>query len=75
LIEGGTRALATAPDGSRVEVYALLPPLGEAEIAHGVLTPGAEVLEPGCGTGRVAHLLNKSGRCTPRCGTCTATVT
>lgn len=49
--------MTTAPDGSPVEVYTLLPPLGEAEIVHGVLPAGAGVLELGCGTGRIAHRL------------------
>ncbi len=49
--------MTTAPDGSPVDVYALLPPLGEAEVVHGVLPAGAEVLDLGCGTGRIAHRL------------------
>ncbi|MEV8441013.1 class I SAM-dependent methyltransferase [Actinosynnema sp. NPDC051121] len=53
--------MTTAPDGSPVEVYALIPPLGEAEIVHGALPAGAEVLELGCGTGRVAHRLVELG--------------
>ncbi|MFD7654439.1 class I SAM-dependent methyltransferase [Actinosynnema sp. NPDC059797] len=51
----------TAADGSPVEVYTLLPPLGEAELVHGVLPPGAGVLDLGCGTGRVAHRLVELG--------------
>ncbi|TQM82882.1 methyltransferase family protein [Saccharothrix saharensis] len=53
--------MTTAPDGSPVEVYALLPPLGEAEVVHGVLPDGADVLDLGCGTGRVAHRLVELG--------------
>ena len=53
--------MTTAPDGSPVDVYALVPPLGEAEIVHGVLPAGAEVLELGCGTGRIAHRLVELG--------------
>ncbi|MCE6998071.1 class I SAM-dependent methyltransferase [Saccharothrix sp. S26] len=51
----------TAPDGSPVEVYALLPALGEAEVVHDALPPGADVLDLGCGTGRVAHRLVELG--------------
>lgn len=53
--------MTTAPDGSPVEVYALIPPLGEAEIVHGALPPGADVLDLGCGTGRVARRLVELG--------------
>ncbi|MEU4739575.1 class I SAM-dependent methyltransferase [Actinosynnema sp. NPDC023658] len=53
--------MTTAPDGSPVEVYALLPPLGEAETVHGALPPGADVLDLGCGTGRVARRLVRLG--------------
>ena len=42
-----------ADDGSPVEVYLLLPPLGEAEMVPAPLPEGSEVLELGCGTGRV----------------------
>jgi SAM-dependent methyltransferase len=51
----------TTADGSPVELYALLPPLGEAELVHGALPPGAPVLDLGCGTGRVAHRLLELG--------------
>lgn len=46
-----------APDGSPIEVYALLPPAGEAEVVRTALPPGASVLDLGSGTGRIAHPL------------------
>ena len=44
-----------APDGSPVELYALLPPRGEAELIHGAVGAGCEILELGCGTGRITR--------------------
>ncbi|MGH2704669.1 MAG: class I SAM-dependent methyltransferase [Actinomycetota bacterium] len=52
---------ARAPDGSPVELYARLPPLGEPELIHGALPRGAEVLELGCGTGRITDRLIEYG--------------
>jgi SAM-dependent methyltransferase len=49
------------PDGSPVEVYRRLPPLGEAELISAALPHGAEILELGCGTGRVTHRLLELG--------------
>ncbi len=54
-------ATGVAPDGSPVEVYVMLPPLGEAEIVHGVIPEGAHVLELGCGAGRITHRLIELG--------------
>jgi SAM-dependent methyltransferase len=51
----------TTADGCWVEVYRLLPPAGEAEIVHAAVPPGAEVLDLGCGTGRIAHRLLELG--------------
>ena len=45
----------TAPDGSPVDLYATLPPLGESELLHNFVPAGAEILELGCGTGRITH--------------------
>jgi len=42
-------------DGCAVDLYLLLPPLGEAETVHGAVAASASVLDLGCGTGRVAH--------------------
>lgn len=52
---------AIAEDGSAVEVYARLPAFGEPEIVHAAISPGAEVLELGCGAGRVTHPLLRLG--------------
>jgi SAM-dependent methyltransferase len=54
-------AMATAPDGSPVDVYARLPELGEGEIVASVLPTGASVLELGCGTGRITRQLVRLG--------------
>ncbi|GHF57165.1 SAM-dependent methyltransferase [Amycolatopsis bartoniae] len=51
----------TTADGCSVDVYRLLPPAGEAEIVHAAVSPGAAVLDLGCGTGRVAHRLAEQG--------------
>lgn len=48
---------ARAPDGSPVELYKLLPTLGEPELIHASIPEGAAVLELGCGTGRITHAL------------------
>jgi SAM-dependent methyltransferase len=49
------------PDGCSVESYARMPSLGEAEMLHGRLPLGAEVLDLGCGTGRIARPLAALG--------------
>ena len=49
--------METAPDGSPVELYVRLRPAGEPELISSVLTPGASVLELGCGAGRIADAL------------------
>ncbi|MDP8911564.1 MAG: class I SAM-dependent methyltransferase [Actinomycetota bacterium] len=46
---------AVAPDGSPVELYALLPPLGEAELVHAAIPPRSRILELGCGAGRITR--------------------
>lgn len=48
---------ASAPDGSPVGLYATLAPLGEPELIHGAVPPGSEILELGCGAGRITHEL------------------
>jgi SAM-dependent methyltransferase len=45
------------PDGCSVELYALLPPMGEPESVHDAIPPGASILELGAGAGRVTHPL------------------
>jgi SAM-dependent methyltransferase len=49
------------PDGCAVELYGLLPPMGEPEIVHGAIPEGASVLELGAGAGRVTHRLVELG--------------
>jgi SAM-dependent methyltransferase len=46
-----------APDGSPVDLYLLLPVLGEPERIHEVAGPRTEILELGCGVGRITHPL------------------
>ena len=53
--------MGTAPDGSPVELYLQLPAGGEAELVHGAIPDGADILELGCGVGRVTHELVRLG--------------
>lgn len=46
---------AITPDGCAVDLYAMLPAHGEAELIHAAVPPGASVLELGCGTGRITR--------------------
>lgn len=46
-----------APDGSPVGLYVILPPEGEPEIIHAAVPGDAEILELGCGAGRLTHAL------------------
>ena len=50
-----------APDGCAVELYALLPPMGEPEVVHGAIPAGASILELGAGAGRITHRLLELG--------------
>ena len=52
---------AIAPDGSPVGLYATLAPLGEPELIHDAVPPGSEILELGCGAGRITHELVARG--------------
>jgi SAM-dependent methyltransferase len=45
------------PDGCSVEFYGLLPSMGEPEIVHDAIPPGASILELGAGAGRMTHPL------------------
>lgn len=47
----------TAPDGSPVGLYATLAALGEPQLIHDAVPLGAEILELGCGAGRLTHEL------------------
>jgi SAM-dependent methyltransferase len=50
-----------APDGSPVAFYRRLPATGEPELIHGLLPPGATVLDLGSGPGRIAGPLAALG--------------
>lgn len=52
---------AIAPDGSPVEVYRHLPAGDEPEIIHAAMGEEGEILELGCGTGRITHRLVGQG--------------
>ena len=52
---------AITPDGCSVELYALLPSMGEPEIVHDAIPPGASILELGAGAGRMTHRLVELG--------------
>jgi SAM-dependent methyltransferase len=53
--------MTVTPDGSPVEVYLRLPPRGEAELVDEIVAPGVEILELGCGVGRITHKLIRLG--------------
>jgi SAM-dependent methyltransferase len=44
-----------------VELYSLLPPMGEPEVVHAAIPAGAGILELGAGAGRVTHRLLELG--------------
>ena len=46
-----------APDGSPVELYALLPEGGEGELVARAVPTGGSILELGCGVGRLTRQL------------------
>lgn len=46
---------SVAPDGSPVAVYLRLPPADEPELVHSAIPAGADILELGCGPGRLTH--------------------
>jgi SAM-dependent methyltransferase len=52
---------AVTRDGCPVELYSLLPPTGEPALVHAAVPPGAEILELGCGAGRLTHPLADLG--------------
>ena len=49
--------LAVAPDGSPVLLYLVLPGDDEAALVHAAIGPGDDILELGCGPGRVTRPL------------------
>jgi SAM-dependent methyltransferase len=52
---------AITPDGCAVELYALLPPMGEPELVHAAIPAGASILELGAGAGRMTARLVELG--------------
>lgn len=50
-----------APDGSPVELYALLPDRGEGDLVARAVKQGGSILELGCGTGRITRQLVARG--------------
>lgn len=55
--ERGTGPGVITPDGCAVELYRVLPAMGEPEVVHGAIPAGAGILELGAGAGRVTHRL------------------
>jgi len=49
--------VSVAPDGSPVALYLLLPGTDEAALIHGTIPASADILELGCGVGRVTRNL------------------
>lgn len=47
----------TTPDGSPLGLYVALGTEGEPDLVHAAIPPGAEILELGCGPGRVTRAL------------------
>src|SRR6266480_2030921 len=50
-----------APDGSPVDLYALLPERGEGAHVSQAVPAGGSILELGCGTGRITRQLMRLG--------------
>jgi SAM-dependent methyltransferase len=57
----GVQDSAVTRDGCAVDLYTLLPPTGEPALVHAAVPPGAEILELGCGAGRLTHPLTGLG--------------
>jgi SAM-dependent methyltransferase len=55
--ERGTGPGVITPDGCAVELYRVLPAMGEPEVVHAAIPAGAGILELGAGAGRVTHRL------------------
>jgi SAM-dependent methyltransferase len=56
-MSAGTGRGPITADGCPVELYLHFPHLGEADLIHATVPPGAHILDLGCGTGRLAHPL------------------
>ncbi|MGC4938290.1 class I SAM-dependent methyltransferase [Kribbella sp. DT2] len=59
--QGGSGPGAITPDGSPVELYVDTGAHGEDEVIASVLPPRADILELGCGTGRITRPLLARG--------------
>jgi SAM-dependent methyltransferase len=57
LSPSGTGPGVITPDGCAVDFYARMTAMGEPEIVHAAASPGARILELGCGTGRITQPL------------------
>jgi SAM-dependent methyltransferase len=55
--ERGTGPGEITPDGCAVELYRVLPAMGEPEVVHAAIPAGAAILELGAGAGRVTRRL------------------
>jgi SAM-dependent methyltransferase len=55
--ERGTGPGVITPDGCAVELYRVLPAMGEPEVVHAAIPAGAGILELGAGAGRVTRRL------------------
>ena len=55
--ERGTGPGVITPDGCAVELYRMLPAMGEPEVVHAAIPAGAGILELGAGAGRVTRRL------------------
>src|SRR5829696_6175624 len=55
--ERGTGPGVITPDGCAVELYRVLPAMGEPEVVHAAIPAGAGILELGAGAGRMTHRL------------------
>jgi SAM-dependent methyltransferase len=53
--------MSVAPDGSPVDLYALLPERGEGARVAEAVPSGGSILELGCGTGRITRQLVRLG--------------
>jgi SAM-dependent methyltransferase len=56
-VERGTGPGVITPDGCAVELYRMLPAMGEPEVVHAAIPAGAGILELGAGAGRVTRRL------------------
>jgi hypothetical protein len=50
-VQTGTGPGVITPDGCAVDLYALLPPVGEPGVVHAAVPAGASILELGPGPG------------------------